>query len=123
MVRRKAKGVPRCYVASMERLPAPPLPDWLARELPFERYRVSVGQDWGGPIGLRALADRRERLAGLVVLNTVVGPPRPGFKPTAFHRFARLPLVADGVFRLLGFPQNAMRFAQGDRGSIRGEVA
>jgi haloalkane dehalogenase len=193
----------------MDRLPAPELPDWLERQLPFQRYRVSVGefamhvmeqgeglpvvmlhgnpswgylwrkvaaelrgerlriilpdliglglsdkpgaavhtlenhgrwfgalldalglerlifvgQDWGGPVGLRALADRKERLAGLVVLNTVVGPPRPGFRPTAFHRFARFPLVADGVFRLLGFPQNALRFAQGDRSSITGEVA
>lgn len=82
-----------------------------------------VGQDWGGPIGMRALADRPGRLAGLVVLNTVLSPPRPGFRPTRFHRFARLPIVSDVAFRLLGFPQNAVRFAQGDRASVRGDVA
>lgn len=84
---------------------------------------VFVAQDWGGPVGLRALADRPTRVAGLVLGNTVIGPPRPGFKPTSFHRFARLPLVSDAIFRIAGFPQNAMRFAQGDRSSIRGEVA
>jgi haloalkane dehalogenase len=86
---------------------------------------VFVGQDWGGPIGLRALAEppRAARVAGLVLANTVIGPPRPGFKSTAFHRFARLPVVADVAFRVAGFPQNALWFAQGDRHSIRGEVA
>ena len=84
---------------------------------------IAVVQDWGGPIAMRALADRPERLAGLVVLNTVLSPPRPGFRPTTFHRFASLPIVSDVVFRLLGFPQNAVRFAQGDRASVRGDVA
>jgi cis-3-alkyl-4-acyloxetan-2-one decarboxylase len=84
---------------------------------------VFVGQDWGGPIGLRCFADRAERLAGLVILNTVVGPPRPGFRATGFHRFAALPVISDIVFRGLGFPQNVMRFAQGDRNSISGDVA
>jgi cis-3-alkyl-4-acyloxetan-2-one decarboxylase len=86
-------------------------------------HLIFVGQDWGGPIGLRALADRAERVAGLVVLNTVVGPPRPGFRPSAFHRFARLPVLSTLAFRGLGFPQNMMAFAQGDRSSIRGDVA
>lgn len=84
---------------------------------------VFVGQDWGGPIGLRALADRRARLAGLVLLNTVIGPPRPGFTPTRFHRFARLPVVSELAFKVFGFPQIALARAQGDRRSIRGEVA
>jgi haloalkane dehalogenase len=84
---------------------------------------VFVGQDWGGPVGLRALADRPTRVAGLVLANTVIGPPRPGFRPTAFHRFARLPLVSDLLFRVGGFPQNALGWAQGDKRSIRGEVA
>jgi pimeloyl-ACP methyl ester carboxylesterase len=87
------------------------------------RGLVLVIQDWGGPIGLRALADRRERLAGLVVLNTVIGPPRPGFRPTAFHRFARQPVRSWLAFRLLGFPQRGLHLAQGDRSSIRGDVA
>jgi haloalkane dehalogenase len=79
--------------------------------------------DWGGPIGLAALAERPGRLAGLVVTNTGVRPPRPGARPTTFHRFANLPLVAPLAFRLLGFPQNALHLAQAERGSIAGDVA
>jgi len=94
----------------------------LVDALGLDRF-VLVGQDWGGPIGLCALADRPGRAAGLVLLNTVAGPPRPGFRPTAFHRLARVPLLSDLVFRGLGFPQNAMASAQGDRASIRGDVA
>ena len=52
-----------------------------------------VGQDWGGPIGFGACVERAERVAGLVVLNTAISPPRPGFRPSRFHRFARLPVI------------------------------
>jgi haloalkane dehalogenase len=84
---------------------------------------VLVLHDWGGPIGLAALADRPGRLAGLVVTNTGVGPPRPDARPTRFHRFANLPVASDVAFRLLGFPQNALHLVQADRRSIRGDVA
>jgi haloalkane dehalogenase len=59
----------------------------------------------------------------MVILNTVVGPPRPGFRPTLFHRSARWPIVSTLVFRGLHFPQIALFAAQGDRRSIRGKVA
>jgi haloalkane dehalogenase len=82
---------------------------------------VFVGQDWGGPVGLHALASRLGRVAAMVILNTVPGPPREGFRPTAFHRFARM--RAAGVAFRLGFPQNMMLFAQGDKTSILGRAA
>ncbi len=84
---------------------------------------VFVGHDWGGPIGLRMLAERRDRLAALVLMNTVASPPKAGFRKTAFHRFANLPVVSTLAFRLLGFPQRALGSVQGDRASIRGRVA
>jgi pimeloyl-ACP methyl ester carboxylesterase len=83
---------------------------------------VLAVQDWGGPIGLHAMDTRRDRLRGLVILNTVVGPPRPGFKQTAFHKLAHTRGVADVLFRL-GFPQNVMTLAQGDKTSILGRAA
>lgn len=194
----------------MERLPAPKLPDWLERMVPFTRYRIRVGghalhvmeqgeglpvlmvhgnpswgflwrkvatalaglplrivmpdllglglsdkpkdpavhtlqnharligevvdalgldrlilvvQDWGGAIGGLAMATRSERVRGLVVLNTVLGPPRVGFRPTSFHRFARLPLISDLAFRVAGMMPRGMKYAQGDRSSITGDVA
>ncbi|MCC6624606.1 MAG: alpha/beta fold hydrolase [Deltaproteobacteria bacterium] len=77
-------------------------------------------QDWGGAIGFAAMAegDRARRVRGLVVLNTAIGPPKKDFRPSAFHRFARLPLVSELAFRGLGFPQIALGMAQGDRASI-----
>jgi haloalkane dehalogenase len=93
----------------------------LVRRLALERL-VLVVQDWGGAIGALAMEDQRDRLAGMVVLNTVIGPPRADFRPTGFHRFARLPVVSDIAFRL-GFPQNVIVALQGDKRSIRGDVA
>lgn len=84
---------------------------------------IFVGQDWGGPIGMLALAGRLERVSGMVILNTVLGPPRPGFRPTLFHRLSQLPMLSDVLFRGLQFPQLALWAAQGDRNTMRGEVA
>ena len=84
---------------------------------------VLVVQDWGGAIGVGAMAERKDRLGGLVVLNTALSEPKPDFKATAFHRFGRLPVVSDVAYRFLGFPQIALGAAQGDRSSIKGAVA
>ncbi|WP_257455378.1 alpha/beta fold hydrolase [Archangium lipolyticum] len=84
---------------------------------------IFVGQDWGGPIGMLALAERLERVSGMVILNTVLGPPRPGFRPTLFHRLSQFPVLSDALFRGLQFPQLALWLAQGDRSTMRGEVA
>ena len=83
---------------------------------------ILVVQDWGGAIGVGAMIDRPERLSGLVVLNTALSEPKPDFKATTFHRFGQLPLVSDFAYRVVGFPQVALGFAQGDRGSIKGKV-
>lgn len=83
---------------------------------------ILVVQDWGGPIGAAAAAREHARIAGLVILNTaVILPERP--RGTAFHRFARRPIVSDLVFRLFGFPLGILHRAQGDPSSIRGTVA
>jgi haloalkane dehalogenase len=81
-----------------------------------------VGQDWGGPVAAQVGARLPERIAGLVLANTTVTVPHKP-KGTWFHRFARVPLVSDLVFRGLGFPQTTLGSVQGDKRSIRGEVA
>ncbi len=83
---------------------------------------ILVAQDWGGPIAAATGARLPERVAGLLLANTAVALPRIP-RGTAFHRFARMPVLSDLVFRGLGFPQIALRFTQGDRRSIRGDVA
>ncbi len=84
---------------------------------------IFVGQDWGGPIGLRALADRPGLARGMVLLNTGARPPPPGYEATSFHRFTQYPILSDFVFRYFDLPQRALHRAQGDAESIRGEVA
>jgi haloalkane dehalogenase len=84
---------------------------------------VLAVHDWGGPIGVLAMSELGPRLAGLVVTNSVLRPPRPGHRPTAFHRFANLPLLADFAFHRLGFPQNVLHRTQADPASISGDVA
>ncbi|HEY4240052.1 MAG TPA: alpha/beta fold hydrolase [Kofleriaceae bacterium] len=84
---------------------------------------VLVGQDWGGPIGLGAMSERLGRLRAIVFGNTVVGPPSATFKPSWFHRFARAPVIATLAFRGMSFPLHHMHLSQGDRSSIRGDVA
>jgi pimeloyl-ACP methyl ester carboxylesterase len=98
---------------------------WLGALLDSLRLEdpVVVLHDWGGPIGLRALADRPGLASALVLLNTVVGPPRLGFRPSRFHRLARIPVVSDVLFRGLGFPLRSLHEVQGDPRSISGDVA
>jgi len=98
---------------------------WLARliELLGEDDLGLVVQDWGGAIGVGAVQASGVRLSSLLVLNTVLSPPKPGFKPTLFHRLAQMPGVSELLFRRLGFPQVALGFAQGDKLSIRGRVS
>ena len=97
---------------------------WLGRVIDrIDGKLVLVAQDWGGPIGLHAMSSRRDRLAGIVLGNTAVGPPREGFKPTLFHRLAQMPIVSTLLFRELGFPLGLLHMSQGDRASIRGDVA
>lgn len=83
---------------------------------------IAVVQDWGGPIGLHALSRHPGVMTGAVVMNTLIEPPRPGFKPTRFHRLFST-RAGDFLSRYLGLPQRALAFAQGDRKSISGEVA
>ena len=83
---------------------------------------ILVGQDWGGPMAAGLGSRMPERVSGLVLANTsVLLPSRP--RGTAFHRFARLPLISDLAFRVLGFPLGWLSFLQADRRSIRGPVA
>ena len=86
------------------------------------RDLVLVGQDWGGPLAAALGARLPERISGLVLANTsVLVPRRP--RGTWFHRLARVPVLAELLFHGLGLPQSALWLAQGDRGSIAGEVA
>jgi haloalkane dehalogenase len=82
-----------------------------------------VVHDWGGPIGLRAASLRPGLAKGLVVLNTMVGPPKPGFRRPLVQRLGNIPLLGNLLFRGLSFPQAMLHKVQSDPRSIRGDVA
>lgn len=84
---------------------------------------VVAAQDWGGPITMHAMWRRRDQLRGIVLGNTAVSPPAKDFKATLFHRLSQMPLVSDFLFRTLGFPLGVLHTSQGDKSSIRGNVA
>ncbi len=96
---------------------------WMGRlvgSLELERATLVV-QDWGGPVGLHMAHQHPGLMSGLVVMNTTIGPPRPGFKPTLFHRFFSSSL-GEWAARWLRLPHGALWVAQGDRSTIRGHV-
>lgn len=93
----------------------------LARALDL-RDAVLVGQDWGGPISMATGSRAPDRFAGIVGANgTLALPEHPRAK--AFHRFGRLPVISDLVFRVFGFPLGWLHKAQNDPSTMRGEVA
>lgn len=81
---------------------------------------IAVVQDWGGPVGVHSLSTRPGLMSGLVVMNTSLTAPKPGFKPTLFHRVFGTRL-GDVASRYLGVPQRFLGMAQGDRSSISKE--
>jgi cis-3-alkyl-4-acyloxetan-2-one decarboxylase len=82
---------------------------------------IVVVQDWGGAIGVGAVAAHPGMMTGLVVLNTAITAPRPGFKPTTFHRVFSNRVVRSFA-AYTGLLEKNMGRAQGDRQSISGVV-
>jgi pimeloyl-ACP methyl ester carboxylesterase len=76
-----------------------------------------VVQDWGGPIGLHVAHQHPGLMTSLVVMNTSISSPKPGFKPTLFHRVFSTRL-GEWAARWFSLPHAAMHLAQGDRRSI-----
>jgi pimeloyl-ACP methyl ester carboxylesterase len=83
---------------------------------------VLLAQDWGGPIAMQVALRHPDRVAGVVLANTIVTLPRR-WRATWFHRLARVPVVNVLGFRVLNLPVRMLWLVQGDRRTIRGEVA
>lgn len=95
------------------------LTDALSNERPSEPWLV-VGQDWGGPIGCGVAQhlDRQGKLAGLLIANSAVLPPRRPLHATPFHQFSHTPIVSELAFIGLGFPLHLLGRLQHDKHSI-----
>lgn len=85
---------------------------------------VFAGQDWGGPIGMGALAASPGLLKGVVVLNTLFGEREGAAEGdlSPGHRMARRPVVGELVFEaLVSIFENLPR-TQGDPDSLPADV-
>ena len=84
---------------------------------------VYVGQDWGGPVGLGALARLPGLLKGLVVMNTGYTAPTEQRELSTAHRTVRTPVVGEVLVEVSGGIFERLSSVQDDPVSIPPEVS
>ncbi len=84
---------------------------------------VYVGQDWGGPVGMGALAQSPDLLRGAVVLNTGFNAPTEQRDLSAVHARAKTPVVGELMLEVFVSIFDRLHQAQGDPASIPEDVA
>ena len=79
---------------------------------------VYAGQDWGGPIGMGALAQSPGLLKGAVVMNTAFSAPTGPIELSQAHATVRTPVVGELVINVLNSIFEMLPRMQGDPKSI-----
>ena len=83
---------------------------------------VFVGQDWGGPIGMGALALKPGLLKGAVILNTGLNAPTEAQNLSIPHALAKAPVLGELMLEVLVSIFDMMPNTQNDPGSLPSEV-
>lgn len=83
---------------------------------------VFAGQDWGGPIGIGALAQLPDLLKGAVVLNTLLNAVEEEGDISPGHRMAKRPVLGELVFEVLVSIFKNLPGTQGDPDSLPPDV-
>jgi len=83
---------------------------------------VYVGQDWGGPIGMGALALSPGLLRGAVVLNTGFNAPLEQRSISRMHALVSTPVVGELITETFGRLFPGLPDIQGDPASMPAEV-
>jgi len=83
---------------------------------------IYVGQDWGGPVGMGALAKSPELLKGAVVMNTGFNAPTEQRDLSAAHATIKTPVVGELILEVFGSIFDNIPDAQGDPASMPPEV-
>lgn len=83
---------------------------------------VYVGQDWGGPIGMGALAKSPQLLKGAVLMNTGFNAPTEEVDLSPAHAIVKTPVVGELLLDVLFPIFNTLPRLQGDPASIPEEV-
>jgi pimeloyl-ACP methyl ester carboxylesterase len=84
---------------------------------------VYVGQDWGGPIGMGALALSPDLLKGAVLLNTALNAPSEKIAVSRAHAMVKTPVVGELALEVYTTIFKALHQLQGDPDSIPEEIA
>ena len=84
---------------------------------------VYVGQDWGGPIGMGALAQSPGLLKGAVVMNTGFSAPNEQMDLSTAHATVKTPLVGEILLEVFNSIFEQLHRMQGDPSSIPVGVA
>lgn len=79
---------------------------------------VYVGQDWGGPIGMGALAASPNLLRGAVLLNTGFTAPKGPMELSKAHAAVRTPIVGELMINVITSIFESLPNVQGDPNSI-----
>ena len=83
---------------------------------------VFAGQDWGGPIGMGALARSPDLLKGIVVLNTFFDAVEEEGDLSPGHAFARRPVLPELLIERMGMIYRNLPQTQGNPDSLPPDV-
>lgn len=83
---------------------------------------VYVGQDWGGPTGMGALALSPGLLKGAVLLNTGFAAPTGPMELSPAHAAVRTPVMGELMINIIGSIFEALPNVQGDPDSIPHDI-
>lgn len=84
---------------------------------------VYAGQDWGGPVGMGALALSPDLLKGAVLMNTGFNAPTEEMDLSPAHARVKTPVVGELMLEVLVSIFDQLHKMQGDPSSIPTEVA
>lgn len=79
---------------------------------------VFVGQDWGGPIGMGALAKSPHLLQGAVVMNTGLTAPEEDMDLSRAHAIVKTPVIGEFLLGVVFSIFDQLARLQGDPASI-----
>jgi len=84
---------------------------------------VFIGQDWGGPTGMGALARSPGLLKGAVLLNTGFNAPTEKMDLSSAHASVKTPVVGELILEVFNSIFDNLHKMQGDPSSLNADVA
>lgn len=83
---------------------------------------IYVGQDWGGPVGMGALARSPYMITGAVVMNTGFNAPTERRDLSDAHAMVKTPVLGELALEVFGSIFDRLPDAQGDPASLPDDV-